>query len=81
MYIVIDGQVDIVVDFENNKIEDRELPDIAIDLGICGKGLIKRVTDFKIKAGLGVDQQLMKEIEKVMAAKLTQMVTNVHKRN
>lgn len=55
MYIVIDGQVDIVVDFETQKLQDKELPEIAEDLSLCGRSIIKKVTDFKIKAGLNVD--------------------------
>ena len=86
MYIVIDGQVDIVVDFENEvskNLQDKELPEIAQDLGICGNSLIKKVTDFKIKSGLNVDQKLLKEMQKIeddLATKMTTMFQDFNKK-
>ena len=81
MYIVIDGEVDIVVDFETNKLQDKELPEVAQDLGVCGRGLIGKVKDFKIKAGLNVDQQLMKDMQKSMATKITQLFADINQKN
>ena len=64
MYFILDGHVDFSIDLKKNNLRIKQIEQLAKDLGLCQKELMKNIMDFKNRTGLDkMDEEVVTDIK------------------